>query len=189
MAGPKTGIRGFGTGKGRTKGTANKITNEVQTLIARIIAGSVDELSLKVLAIDNPELYAELMNSPTVKRVFALKRGGPNSIKRKRPVLKMPQSQEEVDQVLTTIQRIKHQKKMDGMSDTEVVMYDAMANGIPEASIPNYLSFIGPYQVAKKASDLRYSWLEPEQKRERAANIYITVKRGMAERARKKEAR
>lgn len=179
--------RGFGSGKGRTKGTKNNLTNEVQTLIARVIAGSVDELSLKVLAVDNPELYAELMNSPTVKRVFALKRGGPNSIKRNRPVLKMPQSQEEVDQALATIRRIKHQKKMDGMSDAEVVKQYAMANGIPEASIPNYLSVIGPYAVAKKASELRYSCLEPEQKREQAANIYIDVKRSLAERASKKE--
>lgn len=179
--------RGFGSGKGRTKGRANNITNEVQTLIARIIAGSVDELSLKVLAVDNPQLYAELMNSPTVKRVFALKRGGPNSINRKRPVLNMPQSQEEVEQTLATIQRIKQQKKMDAMTDAEVVAQHLLADGVPEASIPNLLSFVGPHAVAKKAGELRYKWLTPEQKREQAANVYITVKRGMAERASKRK--
>lgn len=157
MAGPKTGVRGFGTGKGRAKGKRNKVPHAAKLLIARAVAGSLNENSLKLLAADNPALYRRVITCAPVKRALQLRKG------------------------VTQIRRVKDiAHYTDELTDAQVVAQHAAKNGMDPKGVGSLLHVLGPERIKVRASGLRHEMrladMTPEQKSLMLVELYQSAK-------------
>lgn len=165
MAGPKTGIRGFGTGKGKPKGAKNRHNAEVRETLAKIGSGAMDEPALKLLQITNPKVHAGVMNSLDMKR--ALKADGEKvkpAVERRRLKVK---------------ERIEAPSPLDHLTDAEVVRDAYMKNGLTREMAMKVVSALGRTTIvtlkmeAQKLRDVaRLKALSPSTKVEIAVNNY-----------------
>lgn len=166
MAGPKTGKRGFGTGKGKPKGSKNRHNTEVRETLAKIGSGAMDEPALKLLQITHPKVHAGVMNSLDMKR--ALKADGVKvkpAVERRRLKVK---------------ERIEAKSPLDHLTDAEVVRDAMMKNGTDRetamkivATMAKCTGLISLEREAAKLRDIaRIASLSDRTKLEMAVNNY-----------------
>lgn len=159
-------VRGFGTGKGRAKGTTNKLTHTQNQLLAKVIAGALDEPALKLLQLSDPEVHAALLRDKRIKRALAIHGEDMKPLVERRR--------------LKVKAQIEAPSPLDHLSDAEVVRDAMMRKGTDRKTAMHIVETMakctGFISLEREATKLRreayLASLSPETKLEMAVNNY-----------------